>query len=104
MDTDQAKNYVANIESPPRESHEKALERALAQEIVGELRVGDRYMVLMTKPKEDGSRVLAPQCAVKTDVGFQIVAVPYYHLDDFRVLFDVFEALRAGEWELDRGA
>ena len=103
VDTDQAKNYVANLESQPRQKNEKSLKRALAQQMVGEVRVGDRYLVLMTKPKEDGSRELTGQCAVKTPGGFQIVAVPYYLRDDFGVLFDVLEALKAEEWELDRG-
>ncbi len=104
IDTDQMKNYVGGLKTQPRENTEKSLKRELLQQIVGEIRVDDRYMVLMTKLKEDGNRVFTGQCAVETPAGFRIIAVPYYYLDDFRILFDVLEALRAGKWELDRGA
>ena len=104
VDTDQMRNYVRGLESQPRENTEKSLKRAMLQQIVGEIRVDDRYMVLMTKLKEDGNRVFTGQCAVDTPAGFRIIAVPYDYLDDFRSLFDVLEALRAGKWELDRGA
>ncbi len=103
VDTDQAKNYVAYLENQPRANNEKTLKTAMLQHIVGEIRVGDRYMVLMTKPARDGSRKFTGQCAVKTPEGFRIVAVPYYQLADLQPLFDVLEALRAGKWELGRG-
>ncbi len=104
VDTDQLKNYVAGLESQPGENTEKSIKRAMLQQIVGEIRVDDHYMVLMMRPGEVGRRKFTGQCAVETPEGFRIVGVPYYYMDDFRLLFDVLEALKAGKWDLDRGA
>ena len=103
MDTDQAKNYVAGLEKRTREKNEESFKKTALQQMVAEIRVDDRYMVLMTKPKEDGGRQFTAQCAVEKAGAFKIIAVPYYRLDDFRVLFDVLEALKAGKWKLGRG-